>query len=85
MRQQRIWFHSLQNGRNVVVYFRPAINIENVAPMLEERREQVVFVVLEQFVSELATLAIRVVYFSRNLFRKCNVREVFNHDLFVLF
>jgi predicted metal-dependent RNase len=85
VRQQRIRSCCLQNGRDVIVNLCPTINIENIAPLLEKGREQMVFMVLEQFVSELSTLGVCLVYFSGNLFRKRNVREVLNHYLFMCF
>jgi predicted metal-dependent RNase len=85
MRQQCLWCSSSQNGFNVVINLCPAINVKYVAPLFEKRREQMVFVVLKQFVSEFTALSVCLVYFSGNLFTKNNIRKVFNQYLFMRF
>jgi hypothetical protein len=85
MSKQRIRRRSLQNGRNIVVYFCPTIDVKNVAPLFEKRGEQMVFVILKQFVSEFSTLGVCLVYFSRNFLVKKNIGKVFNQYLFMRF
>jgi len=85
MRQQSVGCRSLQNGRNIIVNFRPTIDVKNVAPLFEKLGEQMVFVVLEQFVSEFSTLGVCLVYFRNYFFRKNNVFKVFNQYLFMRF
>jgi hypothetical protein len=85
MRKQRIRRRSLQNGCNIVVYFCPTIDVKNVAPLFEKRREQMVFVILKQFVSEFSTLGVCLVYFRNYFFRKNNIFKMFNQYLFMRF
>jgi hypothetical protein len=79
--QQQIRFRTAKYGRDGCEYFRPAVDVEHVAPLFEKRREKVELVVLEEFVSEFTRLGIYYVYFGVGFGTEDNIGAIMNDNL----
>jgi len=81
MSHQFAGFLGCQDGRNGRINLGPAIHIENVVPLPEERRENMELVVLEQFESTLAARGVRFLYGREGFGGKNDVGAMAHLDL----
>lgn len=85
MGHQFAGFLGFQDGRNGRIDLGPAIHVEDVVPLPEERCENMELVVLEQFESALAARGVRFLYGGKRFRGKNDVGAMTDLDLVGVF